>query len=131
MKTKLLWVIGAAALGVAATAQAHGSSGTYAAPSQPIPYSQLDNYLHASPSQRASMDFSGAATGTATNTSAAMGSTPMDNSTSSQDMSTTNPTTPTAPATSATPNNGVGSSAMTNPSSVNPGPSTGSNPSPK
>jgi hypothetical protein len=35
----------------------------YAAPSQPIPYAQLDSYLAAKPSQRASMGDSGASMG--------------------------------------------------------------------
>ena len=37
------------------------SAGMYEAPSQPIPYAQLDSYLAAKPSQRASMVDSGAA----------------------------------------------------------------------
>nr|MBA3811398.1 hypothetical protein [Caulobacteraceae bacterium] len=41
------------------------SADMYASPAQPIPYTQLDAYMKASPSQRASMDMSsgGAAAG--------------------------------------------------------------------
>jgi hypothetical protein len=40
-----------------------GSAEAYAAPSQPIPYAQLDSYLAAKPSQRAAMMDSGASMG--------------------------------------------------------------------
>jgi hypothetical protein len=66
MKTALL-IAGAAVAGMVAggaaatTHKSHRShtmssdGGAYAAPAQPIPYVQLDSYIHASPSQRASM----------------------------------------------------------------------------
>ena len=64
----------------------HETGGSYAAPSQPIPYSQMDAYMKASPKQRMAMESSGsAATGSSADTSAttqgsAMGSTGSDTS---------------------------------------------------
>ncbi|HEY2358820.1 MAG TPA: hypothetical protein VGH86_15310 [Phenylobacterium sp.] len=82
MKTLLL-AAGAAALalsaGAAAAASKHPAHSTVAmSPKEPIPYSQLDAYLKASPKQRASMDWSGqaATTGTSTNTAATASSAP-------------------------------------------------------
>jgi hypothetical protein len=54
---------------------------TVAAPKQPIPYSQLDNYLKTSPKQRASKDWSaqaGATTGPSADTSATARTLPND-----------------------------------------------------
>jgi hypothetical protein len=54
---------------------------TVAAPKQPIPYSQLDAYLKASPRQRANRDWwnqAEASTGTAANTSATARTVPND-----------------------------------------------------
>jgi hypothetical protein len=73
MKTGLL-ITGAAIAALAAggaSATVHKSrqkshamsANMYAAPSQPIPYAQLDSYLAAKPSQRASMGDSGAQMG--------------------------------------------------------------------
>ncbi|HWD66405.1 MAG TPA: hypothetical protein VG227_00440 [Caulobacteraceae bacterium] len=53
-------------------AKAHGTSGaayTYAAPAQPIPYSDIDHYLHASRAERQSME-TAAANSSATNAAA-------------------------------------------------------------
>ena len=50
-------------------ATAHGMTGTantYAAPAQPIPYSDMDHYLHASRAERKSMEMA-AASSSATN----------------------------------------------------------------
>jgi molybdate transport system ATP-binding protein len=76
MKTQVLFVGVAVALMAAggASARAKMAGGAYAAPSQPIPYSQLDAYVKASPKQRAAIVASNgaaASTGTAANTSAA------------------------------------------------------------
>jgi len=43
---------------------------TYSAPAQPIPYAELDHYLHASRAERRSMAMASANTGGAANTSA-------------------------------------------------------------
>jgi hypothetical protein len=57
---------------LAAKPAAKGASVT--GPSQPLPYSQLDAYMKASPKQRASTDWwSEANTGTSTDTSATVG----------------------------------------------------------
>jgi len=74
MKTLVL-AAGAAALalsaGPALAAKSPAKGATAMGPSQPIPYSQLDSYLKASPKQRASKDWwTGASTGTGTDTAA-------------------------------------------------------------
>lgn len=68
------------------SALAQSKSSTMAGPKQPIPYSQLDAYMKASPKARASKDWwagaSGAPTGQSTDTSAAApGSSTMSGST--------------------------------------------------
>ncbi|HEY2752763.1 hypothetical protein [Phenylobacterium sp.] len=82
MKTFFL-ATGAAALalcgGTAFAATKHSAHSTMAmSPKEPIPYSQLDAYLSASPKQRASKDWSSgqtaASTGSGTNASATAGS---------------------------------------------------------
>ena len=69
---KILLAAGAAALALTATqsfAAQHNGGPTIAGPAQPIPYSQLNAYLKASPKQRASRDRTAAAsTGTMANT---------------------------------------------------------------
>jgi hypothetical protein len=125
VNTKLLAAVGAAALCAAATAQAH-HSGTYASPNQPIPYSQLDSYLKASPSQRASMDTTGAAnTGTPANTSATTGTAGADMS-SPPDQD--NMAAQMKPSTGS-PGTGSMNAPATNPGkSANPGPVNGASP---
>jgi hypothetical protein len=104
MKTKLLVAsvaIAALAFG-AANARTHhrhmagAKASTYAAPAQPIAYSQLGAYLKASPRQRASMDFTsgGASTGAAANTAATPPATT---------DTTAAPAAPAAPAAEAPP----------------------------
>ena len=70
MKTILL-AAGAATVALSAgSALATPKTTTAAGPAQPIPYSQLNAYLKASPKQRASQDWwSTASTGASTNTS--------------------------------------------------------------
>ena len=83
MKTLLL-AAGVAALalsvGAVSAASKHPAHSNVAmSPKEPIPYSQLDAYLKASPKQRASMDWSSqgaATTGTSTNTAATASSAP-------------------------------------------------------
>ncbi len=117
MNAKVL--IAGVAVAVMATGAASAktmSGGTYAAPSQPIPYSQLDSYMKASPKKRAAMSASGMGTdASATTTSGSSmgaGSTPDSNgmsagSTTSGSMSsdTTAPSTGAVnpPAPAATP----------------------------
>ncbi|HEY5106138.1 MAG TPA: hypothetical protein VII73_05100 [Caulobacteraceae bacterium] len=77
MKTQVLFVGVAVALMAAggASARTRMGGGSYAAPSQPIPYSQLGDYMKASPRQRTAMMASmgaTASTGTAANTAALM-----------------------------------------------------------
>jgi hypothetical protein len=58
------------------------SGGAYAAPSQPIPYGQMDAYMKASPKQRAAMSASGMGTDASATTSGSSmgaGSTPDNN----------------------------------------------------
>ena len=75
----------------------HSAAGAYAEPAQPIPYSQLDAYMKASPRQRQQILASGAtaSTGSQTDTSASSASAP------ASDMAT--PATPPAGDMSAAP----------------------------
>ena len=111
MNTKLILAGAALSLCVGGVASAHGKSSSmnYAAPSEPIPYSQLDAYLSASPQQRMAMNNSsnpsmGATTPAAT--TPAPGDTavnPMPASpTPGADSTTATPTSTTPPA-AATP----------------------------
>jgi len=83
MKTMIL-IAGAAALALSVSPALAGGKTkgpTVAAPKQPIPYSQLDSYLKASPKQRASKDWwnqAEAATGAPANTSATARTVPND-----------------------------------------------------
>lgn len=83
MKTMIL-AVGAAALALSAGSALAGGKAkgpTVAAPKQPIPYSQLDSYLKASPKQRANKDWwnqTQAETGAAANTSATARTLPND-----------------------------------------------------
>ncbi len=77
------------------------SGGTYAAPSQPIPYGQLDGYMKASPKQRAAMSASGMGTDASATTTA--GSTMGAGATPDANGMTTTPApsaTPSAPMSS-------------------------------
>lgn len=101
--------------GGAALAAQPKSSAAVAAPKQPIPYSQLDAYLKASPKARASKDWwsGSASTGSATDTSATvpMQSSPMTGATTpSGDMSTMPPAT--TPDTSVNPPSNSASPSM-------------------
>lgn len=98
----------------ASAATKHRTGGAVAAPKQPIPYSQLDSYLKASPRQRASKDWwSGAETGAQANTAATTPALPNDTPAASEttpsnsmapNSSTAAPNTQSPPdATSATP----------------------------
>jgi len=95
--------IGAIAAGGATAHVRHASrdsaGSTYAAPAQPIPYAELDHYLHASRGERKSMEMAtangGASTGSTTNTSAV--------TTDSSQMNA--PATPSAPAAAPADNN--------------------------
>jgi hypothetical protein len=70
-----------------------GGSAAFAEPAQPIPYAELDHYLHASPRERASIAMASANTGGSANTSA---------------TTTTDTTAPAAaPPPSATPDTGA------------------------
>ena len=96
--------------GAASAAPQAKASAAAAAPKQPIPYSQLDAYLKASPKTRANKDWwsGSASTGTSTDTSATMPATPtagadtsvnppaasMPATTMPSDSSTTMPATP-------------------------------------
>ena len=91
------------------------SSAAVAAPKQPIPYSQLDAYLKASPKARANKDWwsGSASTGSATDTSATvpMQSSPMTGATTpSGDMSAMPPAT--TPDTSVNPPSNSASPSM-------------------
>jgi len=111
----------------AASAHTHhkknSAANEYAEPSQPIPYAQLDNYLKATPRQRASMDFTNpaASTGTAANASASAGA-PNDTSAAAG--------IDAAPNTSAgaNMNPGAASSDMTAPTTSAPATGTAVNP---
>jgi hypothetical protein len=105
---------------------------TVAAPKQPIPYSQLDNYLKASPKQRASKDWwnqADASTGAAANTSATARTVPNDTPSSDPAMPSgavnpppsdaTAPPTPPVPDPAA-PNADEGKGDMTNPATDKP-----------
>lgn len=74
MKTAILAasvVALALSAGPSLAAKTHRMAGTTAEPKQPIPYSELNAYLKASPKQRATRDWwSGASTGMAANTTA-------------------------------------------------------------
>ena len=94
--------------GGAALAAQPKSSAAVAAPKQPIPYSQLDAYLKASPKARANMDWwsGSASTGSATDTSATvpMQSSPMTGATTpSGDMSAMPPANSASPSMPSTP----------------------------
>jgi hypothetical protein len=52
------------------THKASGERGAYAAPQQPIPYAQLDDYMKASPRQRMAMEQGSANTGSTADTAA-------------------------------------------------------------
>ncbi len=94
---------------VSAKTMKHSTSGgSYAAPTQPIPYGQMDSYMKASPKKRAAMSASGMGTdASATTTSGSSmgaGSTPDNNgmssgSTTSGSMSSgaMTPASPTTP----------------------------------
>jgi len=91
---------------------ARDSGGTYAAPAQPIPYAQLDHYLHASRSERKSIEMAAANTGASTGSTA-------NTSASTNDSSQMNaPAGPSAPAASPPENNSQSSSMPGGP--VNP-----------
>lgn len=117
MKTIVL-AAGAAALaltaGSALAAKPGAKGASVMGPSQPIPYSQLDAYMKASPKQRASKDWSSeASTGASTDTSA----------TTSQ-PSESSATPPPSPATPPVDNPSSGtvnpSPSPTNPPGVTP-----------
>lgn len=88
-----------------AAAKHHAASGAVAAPKQPIPYSQLDAYLKASPKQRASKDWwseANASTGMSANTAATTPAMPADTMTmAAPGASTAAPNTMTPPDASA------------------------------
>ncbi|MDB5477281.1 MAG: hypothetical protein JWP49_2792 [Phenylobacterium sp.] len=131
MKTILL-AAGAAALALSATAadakhsKKHAMGGSAASPSQPIPYAQLDAYLKASPSKRASNDWwsGSASTGVSANASTTGASTP--SATAGGDTTAGASGSVTAPTTSGSANA---------PGTVNPAPSatssTSTTPPPK
>ncbi len=84
MKTLAL-AAGAAALAItagSALAAKPGARGaSVAGPSQPLPYSQMDAYMKASPKQRASKDWwAGASTGASADTAATATAQPPDSS---------------------------------------------------
>ena len=81
MTTKF-YIMGAAAAALLVAGSAQAASGRYAEPSQPIAYGKLNSYMKASPSKRASGDW--------TNTAAA-GSMPMASTGSAADTSATVP----------------------------------------
>jgi hypothetical protein len=122
--------IGALALAGGATAKtrhhshqamAHGASGTaytYAAPAQPIPYSDMDRYLHASRAERQSMVMAAA------NSSATSSAQPAAAETSAP--ASTEPPAAPAPTDTTPPATSPPTSAMapaTEPSAATPPPS--------
>jgi hypothetical protein len=102
-------------------AMAHGTSGvayTYAAPAQPIPYSDMDHYLHASRAERQSME-TAAANNSATNAAqpaAAETAAPAATQPPAAPAPTDSTPPATSPPTSATP-------PATEPSAATPPPS--------
>jgi len=133
----LILAAGAAALalsaGSATAAAKHRAMGSAVAPpKQPIPYSQLDNYLKASPKTRASKDWwSEASTGMAADTSATTRAMPGDTPASAPEASgptgAVNPTPADASATTpppvpdaAAPNSDQGKGDMTPPATDKP-----------
>ena len=96
-----------------------------AAPKQPIPYSQLDAYLKASPKTRASKDWwsGSASTGAATDTSATMPAT--DTTTSTTTSTTTTDTSVNPPASTSMPSDSSTTMPATPPTMPE-----GSNPAP-
>ncbi|HWU14264.1 MAG TPA: hypothetical protein VN157_09675, partial [Caulobacter sp.] len=93
--------------GAASAAPQSKSSAAAASPKQPIPYSQLDAYLKASPKQRASKDWwsGSASTGMSTDTSATAPATDTSASTSTStttDGSVNPPTSSTMPSDAST-----------------------------
>ena len=104
MKTLLL-AAGAAALALSASSAlaAPGKNGgpTIASPKQPLPYSELNAYMKASPKTRASKDWwSGADTGAAANTSATASDAPVSSAGATPPASS-DTTPPTTDATTA------------------------------
>ncbi|MGH6993424.1 MAG: hypothetical protein ACRED8_08755, partial [Caulobacteraceae bacterium] len=102
--------------------------GTYAAPSQPIPYTQLDAYLHANHHERVSMMQGwaqpGATTGTPANTAAQQeGAPPSDQGTSANAPADNTPA-PEETAPSAAPDNGAMQNGTEAAPSASPAPST-------
>ena len=92
----------ALAVFMSGAASAAPQSKPAAAPKQPIPYSQLDAYLKASPKTRATKDWwsGSASTGTSTDTSATMPA--ADTTTTTTTTSTTTDTSVNPPAASTT-----------------------------
>jgi len=95
--------------GAASAAPQSKGSTAAASPTQPIPYSQLDAYLKASPKVRASKDWwsGSASTGASTDTSATAPATDSSASTSNSTSTTTDgsvnpPTSSTMPSDSST-----------------------------
>jgi molybdate transport system ATP-binding protein len=74
-----------------------------ASPSQPIPYSQLDAYMKASPKTRASKDWwsGSAATGASTDTSATLPPAPADTSAAPLSDGSVNPSASSLPSDSS------------------------------
>jgi hypothetical protein len=79
---------------------AHDSAGfTYAAPAQPIPYAEMDHYLHASRAERKSMEMAAANGGASTGSTANTSATTSDSSAPASDSSQMSaPASPSAPA---------------------------------
>ena len=78
------------------------SGGSYAAPSQPIPYGQMDSYMKASPKQRAAMNANGMSADTSATASSGSG---MNSSNGMSNGSSSNGAMSSG-ATSSTPMNG-------------------------
>jgi hypothetical protein len=129
---KMILVAGAAALamsaGSALAGGAHKASGlTAAAPKQPIPYSQLDSYLKASPKQRAGKHWwaqAEANTGASADTSATARTVPNDTPMPSGAVNPlpSDATAPPAPPIPdpAAPNADQGKGEMSNPATDKP-----------
>jgi hypothetical protein len=143
MIRKMLIVGTAAVLAAGATSAAFAAD-RYAAPSQPVPYSQLNAYMKGSASKRAAIVAQAgdqtAQTGTSANTSATTPAAPaLPNDTAAAPAPTTAPmpsATP-APTTAPMPNATPGTAGTTNPATpgaVNPTvptpPTTPSTPAP-
>jgi hypothetical protein len=99
------------------------SAGSYAEPSQPVPYGQLNGYMKATPHQRTAM-MSGAQTGSSVNTSAAMPTAGADASTNTNMTTATPGETSTGAGAASTTNMSSGSTAMPNNAAPMPGAST-------